>query len=162
MILAVDDGSYERKVGAPGGDVFIVNRLTPPRYPATLRAVRIYFHNENDGLDTGTAISVLSGTNPGGTANINPPNSQLRGTPARVGALGQFNEFAVPPVTIQSGDFVVGFTVNNLAGVFPMASDSSSTYNGRSYLSLEGQSYLLVNTIQGLTPGNFLIRAVID
>jgi hypothetical protein len=161
-VLQIDDGTFERTMGAPGADIFFVNRLTPDRYPATLRAVRIYFHAEDAALEEGTGISIVSGANTSGGSNINPPNVRLQGAVGRSGRQGAFAEFPVNPITIQSGDFVVGFNLNNPAGVLPMANDTSSTYQARSYVSFDGNTFQLIDTVQNVTKGNFLIRAVVD
>ncbi len=161
-VLQIDDGTFERKVGAPGGIVYFLNRLTPTRYPATLRAVRIYFHAESDALPQGTPINVISAANPGGSANINPPNTQLRSTASTVGQPGRFTDFPVTPITISSGDFVVGFAANNPPGILPLGNDTSTPFAGRSYLGLDANEFFLMNTIPGLTPGNLLIRAVLE
>ncbi len=162
LVLQVDDGSFERAVGASGADISFVNRLTPTRYPATLRAVRIYFPARADGLAEGYSIQILSGGNPSGGTNINPPNVSLQSGTAPSGPQGRFTDYLVPPVTISSGDFVVGFRLVNPAGVFPMANDTSSAYRGRSYLGTGGGNLQLVDSIAGVTPGNFLIRAVVE
>ena len=44
----------------------------------------------------------------GGSANIN--NIQLLAGAASISAVGQFNSFDTPAMTITSGDFVVGFS----------------------------------------------------
>jgi carbon monoxide dehydrogenase subunit G len=162
QVLQIDDGTFERTMGAPGTDVFFVNRLTPNRYPATLRAVRIYFHDQATGIEEGTGITIVSGANTTGGSNINPPNVRLQGVVGRSGPQGAFAEFQVNPITIQSGDFVVGFSVNNSAGVFPMAIDTSSPYQARSYISFNEATFQLIDTLQNAPRGNFLIRAVVE
>ena len=59
VVLLVDDGSYEANVGfSTGGTAYFVNRLTPPSYPATLRAVQILFPTGQ--LTAGAQINVVS------------------------------------------------------------------------------------------------------
>ena len=100
--LKVDDGSYEGKVGyaAGGAYAYFVNRLTPPGYPATLQTVRIFFHDSSGGLPPTTQFWVLAGANTSGSATINNPI--LRSTQAQVKARGQFNDYDVTPITIES------------------------------------------------------------
>ncbi|MEO6037431.1 MAG: choice-of-anchor D domain-containing protein [Saprospiraceae bacterium] len=71
--LSVDDGSYEITggVGAGAPAVYFLNRLTPARYPATLKTVQILFPNEATALKAGDPIRVLLGANPSGSATIN-------------------------------------------------------------------------------------------
>jgi hypothetical protein len=162
-VLQVDDGAYERITGAQGADVRFVNRLTPASYPATLRSVQIFFHNANgEGLPVGTPITILTAANETGASDINPPRLEFRTAAARSGAHETFAEFEVPALTITSGDFVVGFRVQNPTGVFPMANDSSSAYRNRSYISTNGTAFRLIGDISGVTPGNFMIRAVVE
>jgi hypothetical protein len=161
VLLQIDDGTYERAIGlSTGGTIYFVNRLTPPRYPATLRSVSIFFENAADALPPGYVILVLSGANPQGTANINGVG--LLTTAATAGAADRFETFTVPPITISSGDFVVGFAVNNPVGRFPMSYDATAPAQGRSYVSPDGESFLLLESLAGTTPGDFAIRATVD
>ena len=84
----------------------------------------------------------------------------LARTPARVNTIGQLNSYDAPPVTIQSGDFVVGFVAANPANFFIMAEDLSSGSKGRSYLSNDGVTFSLVDSLG--VAGNFAIRATVD
>jgi hypothetical protein len=162
-ILQIDDGSFERKLGLAGTEVAFVNRLTPAAYPTTLRAVRIYFHGDSDQVPVNHNVVILSGSNPGGTANIDPPGVQMRRGTSQVVAIDRTIEYEITPLTINSGDFVVGFAITGPQGTFPMANDTSSPYQGRSYLSLDGgTTFRLVDTFAGVTPGNFIIRAVVE
>ena len=124
LVAQVDDGSGETFWG---GQSF-VNRLTPTGYPATLSQVLIEL--DSFGIPVGTPISVLFGANPGGTADLSAVSFQ---TVAGVtGPNGAFKAFDVPLLTINSGDFVVGFSTT--AGGFPGYSDTG-TPMGRSYVS---------------------------
>src|SRR6185436_5249737 len=95
--LVVDDGSYELGLGFQQGapSAYFVNRLTPPIYPATLRAVVIAFGGSSNNLRAGDAMSVLSGANPGGGATIN--SIALARLASTVQAVGQFNAYEVAP-----------------------------------------------------------------
>jgi hypothetical protein len=154
--LSVDDSVFEQVVGTASGApaVYFLNRLTPAAYPATLKSVQIMFMNLPNTLKTGDAIRVLIGTNPGGSGNIN--NIRLIGAATIVGAVGQFNSYDTPVTTIQSGDFVLGFTSANPPNVFPAALDTTPPNRQRSYVSLDGVSFQLLDT------GNLGIRAVVD
>ena len=81
---------------------------------------------------------------------------------ATVAALGAFNSYTLAvPVTITSGDFVVGFTVPNPTGVFPADQDQASKSQGRSYVSSDGASYTIMDSYGAALAGNFGIRAVV-
>jgi hypothetical protein len=76
-----------------------------------------------------------------------------------VKTLGQFNDYAITPMTITSGDFVVGFTLYNPPGIFPLSVDTSPPYPRRSYTSTDGVKFLLQ---QGAgAEGNYGMRAVV-
>jgi len=156
--LAVDDGSFEIVTGlANGGATVRVNRLTPPRYPATLSGAAIYFGNSS-GLSVGTAFDLLVGTNPDGDGNIDGVN--LQQIPATVQALGRFNVYNAPSLTITSGDFIVGIKITHNTGERPIALDTTPPSNRRSYRSTDlGLSFDLIDDAQGVTAGNYGFRA---
>ncbi|MBI3208751.1 MAG: choice-of-anchor D domain-containing protein [Candidatus Solibacter usitatus] len=160
VTLAVDDGTYEQGVGVAAGAplIYFLNRLTPPSYPATLKRIIIFFGSEADELPQGHPITVLAETHPGGAVGINGTSFQrLNST---VGARGRANEYTLTtPITISSGDFVVGFSTSNPARFYPMAIDTTTTRRA-SYISTTGTAFNLVDTV-GI-PGNFAIRAVVD
>jgi hypothetical protein len=158
--LSVDDGTYELGLGLPsGGTVYFVNRLTPPSYPATLESIQIYFGSEADELAAGHPITVLWGANAGGGSNINAVS--LTRSSSSVATRGQFNSLTLAtPLTINSGDFVVGFTTNNPPNVYPMAVDQTPPLRQRSYVSVDGQTFAIVDSLG--SPGNSAIRAVVD
>ena len=127
-----------------------MNRLTPAAYPATLSQVSILWAGFQ-GFPQGTAINVVAGGNPAGTANIDGTSLQTFATTS--GALGVFTTYTLPnPVTITSGDFVVGFQVPTDPG-FAIAVDTNTSAN-RSYTSGNGTTF---TAFAG--PGNFMIRA---
>jgi hypothetical protein len=155
--LSVDDGSFEQVVGITGGApaVYFLNRLTPPTYPATLKSVQIMFLNLANALKPGDTIRILVGTNPGGSSGIN--NIRLLAATTSVGTIGEFNTFEAPAgTTIPSGDFVVGFTSGNPAGLFPGSLDTTTPNRQRSYVSLDGITFQLLDS------GNVGIRATVD
>jgi hypothetical protein len=160
-VLSVDDGSFEISGGAAAGApaIYFVNRVTPPSYPATLRNVQIMFLNHANALKTGDAIRVLIGTNPSGSATID--NIRLLAASTSVGTTGLFNSYQTPATTIQSGDFVVGFTTANPPNIFPGAIDTTPPSRQKSYLSFDGVTFQQLDTIQGLA-GNLGIRATVE
>ena len=162
IVLEVDGGTFTQAVGYPDGGengVYFVNRLTPPSYPATLASVQIYFGNRTDGLTQGAAITVVAGASVSGSSTID--GVTLAKTAATVNTLGAFNSYAVAPVTITSGDFVVGFVVNNANGILPADEDITSGSQQRSYTSTTGgASFVLLDSVPGLG-GNLGIRATL-
>jgi len=80
---------------------------------------------------------------------------------AQIILLDRLTQYQIPPVTIQSGDFVVGFMVLNPANIFPMATDITPPSRQRSYVSTDGANFTLIDST-GAGPGNFAIRAVAD
>ena len=145
--ILVDDGGIETatRAGGAGATGYLVNRLTP------LSQVMIYF--PSIGLVTsGMAVNIVAGTNAAGDANINNTNFQSIAT--TVTAVDKFVTYNVAPVTITSGDFVVGFNIVNLAGGFaPAAIDVTAPNNARSYDGVGGATFTLLGS------GNFMIRA---
>jgi uncharacterized protein (TIGR03437 family) len=155
--LAVDDGSFETGLGLSGGGTsWRVNRLTPTSYPATLNGVSIFFRTSSN-LLVGAPLTIVFGSNPGGTPNIN--SLQLQTMESTVQPLGQFNVYNVPPLTINSGDFVVGYKITHDASVFPYALDTTPPSQRRSYRSLDGVTYNILDDIPQTTAGNYGIRA---
>ncbi len=152
--LSVDDGVFESASGvSTGGSSYRVNRLTPAFYPATLNAVSIHFP-DNNSVKVGDQFNVVVGVNPDGDANIDGTIFQT--TSAQVQKLGEFNVLTIPPVTIAQGDFVVGIQLNQIVNVFPFSLDTTRSA-GRSYRSLDGSAFELIDTLG--TVGNYGIRA---
>ena len=153
--LLVDDGRSESFFGFnTGGDTFYVNRLTPTSYPATINRVSAFF---NTSIPIGTNVGIVVGTNADGDGNIDNISFQTLNT--TVTAQNQFNDYFVAPVTITSGDFVVGFRIAPLSNVFPASVDRSSPSQMRSYMSFDG---IIFQTLEVSAPqfaGNLLVRA---
>ena len=160
VTLQVDDGAFERILSLPtGGDAYFINRITPPSYPATLRAVQVFFGEQ--GLRAGDSVTILAAAHPSGVAELGAPRFL---TPShRLTAQGEttFQEFPVSPITIESGDFLVGFAVGVSADLPVMPLDIT-IYRSRSYLSRNGTLYDLIHTLPSGALGNFAIRAVVD
>jgi len=104
--------------------VYFVNRLTPPKCPATLKSVQIYFANRPDGLAANTSVKIVTAANSSGTTVLN--GISLTTAAAPVGTPGTFSSYTVAPITINSGDFVVGFVVDNPVNVYPADEDTDS------------------------------------
>lgn len=152
--LAVDDGGFETSAGiSTGGTSFRVNRLTPAFYPATINAVSIFFP-DNASVRVGDQFSVVVASNADGDANIDGVTFQT--TAAQVQQVGAFNVINIPPLTISSGDFVVGIRLTQAANVFPFALDTTRSKT-RSYRSLDGVTFELIDSIGSF--GNYGIRA---
>ncbi|MEK7831840.1 MAG: BACON domain-containing protein, partial [Acidobacteriota bacterium] len=152
--LAVDDGGFETAAGiSTGGTSYRVNRLTPAFYPATINAVSIYFP-DNASLRVGDQYHVVIASNPDGDANIDGLAFQT--IAAQVQQVGTFNAVNVPPVTITSGDFVVGVKLTQAENVFPFALDTTRSKT-RSYRSLDGVTFELIDSLGSF--GNYGLRA---
>lgn len=154
--LQLDDGASDVAVaaGKAGQVAYFVNRLTPANYPATLSGVLLRFEDYQE-LPEGAAINLVTAAHPSDSATLNGLNLQT--TPARISAFGQFVSYDVPPLTINAGDFVVGFSlVPQTAAALPALVDTDAA-QGRSYISTDGGTFSSVATIGAA--GNLLIRA---
>jgi hypothetical protein len=161
--LAIDDGSFENAIGLTlGGTLFAANRLTPPSYPATLTEVRIFFRREQFGGNVSSfdPIVVLAGPHPDGSDNIQL--TQFQTLDSTVQALGQFSVHDVPDVTINSGDFIVGFRMTHIRNQFPIALDSTAPFIHRSYVSTNGTTFIHIEDAGLVLIGNFGIRAKVN
>jgi len=158
-VLSIDDGTYENVIGFPQGGVtaYFVNRLTPARYPATLRAVQIRFPlNE---LPAGTAFSVIAAPHTSGTGGTPITNVAWQSTAAQIVTVGQFVEYTIPSITINSGDFLVGFAVANPANIWPASLDSTPPARLRSYIGTNAAS---IRYPSDANQGNLAIRARVE
>lgn len=152
--LSVDDGGFESAAGvSTGGTSFRVNRLTPMFYPATINAVSIYFP-DNASVRVGDQYSVVVASNADGDANIDGVTFQT--TAAQVQQVGAFNVVNIPPLTISSGDFVVGIRLTQSENVFPFSLDTTKS-KMRSYRSLDGVTFEQIDSFGSF--GNYGFRA---
>lgn len=158
LVLQIDNGSFKDQIGYTDGaaTAYFVNRLTPPKYPATLQNVQIYFGDRTDGLKQGASITVVAASNPGGTASLS--GLSFQSTTATVGKVGSFTTVTVPSLQITSGDFVVGFMVNNPPKIYPAEQDTTAPSPGRSFTSTDGRTF---SAIDAVVPGSFGIRATV-
>ncbi|MBI1764628.1 MAG: proprotein convertase P-domain-containing protein [Acidobacteria bacterium] len=157
--IAVDDGSLETATGlGAGGTSVRVNRLTPPFYPATVGAVAIYFPDAL-GVNVGDPFTLLAGANLDGDENLD--GTPFQETAVTVKALGDFNVYTLStPLTINSGDFVLGMRLNHAEGVRPFARDTTLPSRRRSYRQVDGATaFQLIDDPPVNTPGNYGIRA---
>lgn len=162
------DNSENFSGGAARYKSYHVNRITPPSYPATLSEVRIYHlpENWNAGFPVGKAINIISAANPSGSTNIN--NLRFNERAATISARGSFVSYPVEPITITSGDFVVGYWFeNNDSNPLPTNPPDDTHY--KSPVAVDDQDYLDYSYISdnGITfqPQNvyrdiYMIRAV--
>jgi hypothetical protein len=160
----VDGGTFNNSIGFPGAaNAVFVNRLTPPSYPATLTGLQIYFGNRANGLDVNAPISLVVITNPSGSAIVSTGSAGLENIyTSTVVAQGVFNTYNLPtPITITSGDFVIGFGVPNPAGLFPADEDQATASQGRSYVSTNGTTFTVIDSFGASLAGNFGIRAAV-
>ncbi|HMX26525.1 MAG TPA: putative Ig domain-containing protein, partial [Blastocatellia bacterium] len=156
LALQVDDGTSETSSGFAGPvTAYYVSRLTPAVYPATLTTVQVYM-NTTAGPSASTPITVLAAANPSGSSTINGISFQTQS--ATFGTLGQYNSYTLTnPITINSGDFVIGFSVAIPSGStwFVEVRDTTSP-QGRSYRSTNAGATFTIPTGNP----NYLIRGV--
>ena len=157
----MDDGTFENNVGFLTGNItaYFVNRLTPPSYPATLRGIQIFFPAGQ--LPVGTAINLVAGANPSGAGGNQLTGLQLQTGSAQIAAVDRLIEYNTPALTIQSGDFIVGFSALNPPNILPAATDKTPPARQRSYVSSDGTTFILIDSTS-VGPGNFGIRARVD
>lgn len=164
--LSADDGSFEQ--GASGPGIYLLNRLTPTKFPATLRKIRIYYNLRPNGVPnpTGTQLRLLAFTAPAGQSP-NRPNftfDQMLIFPTAP-PNGDFVDFDIPngPTVNAGQDLFVGFQTPTV----PLAvfGDANGPQQNRSYISSDGQSFgnIFFTDQQGnRTPVNLMIRAVVS
>jgi hypothetical protein len=164
VVLKVDGGVFNSQVGYAQGSAaaYFLNRLTPPSYPATIKSVQIFFFDRNDGLPVNSQLGVISATNPSGSSTISSESAgSIDFVPATITALNALSTYGVPSRTIASGDFVVGFVVQNPQGVYPAELDRITPSQRRSYVSNGGATFTLIDSLSTDIAGNFGIRAVV-
>lgn len=164
VVLQVDGGVFDNAVGFPNGaaTAYFVARLTPPSYPATIKSVQLFFSTRDDGLPLNTPLTVISATNPSGSAALSLASAgAIDLTPGKVAALDQFANYTVPSRTITSGDFVVGFLAANPANVYPADLDQLTASKRRAYTSTNGLNFTLLDDASADLAGNLAIRALV-
>ncbi len=158
--IVADDGSFERDSGSTvAGTIYRVNRLTPQTstpYPATLNSIAIYFSGRG-GASVGQDFTLMWGTNADGDNVIN--GTVFQQTNLKITAVNEFSVYTLPtPLTINAGDFVVGFRMNTTPDVIPLGFDNNNPARRRSYRSDDGVAFTLSEGAGG-TAVNYGIRA---
>jgi uncharacterized protein (TIGR03437 family) len=166
--LRYDDGTPE-STPISINDLIIVNRFTPPRYPATLKSVRIYLRRVNP-TPVGTQIRlvVFGSTLSVPSVTFARPNfayTQIVTVPD-VSTTGEFVEFPLTSqIQISSGDVFVGFQQPAQVGAF-FWYDTNEPFPMRSYLIAPNSTIVtndfLPTGLPVVQPAvNFLIRVVL-
>ena len=165
--LKLDDGSIEG--GGLQDNLIIVNRLTPPSYPATLQRVRILFPTFNNQPNpTGKAIKLLIATDSGGSgaapafAQYTQINTSVPGT-----SLSNFFEITIPNgPTITGGDFYIGYQTGapHLGVGFALDTNNSNPQaQNRSYVSFDnGASFNVIPPPTGASSAIGMMRAIVS
>jgi hypothetical protein len=132
ITMSVDEDTLTHVIGY----YYVVNRLTPTSYPATLTHVQIYWYGGNaTWIPDNAPITILAGKNTDGDANINGSIQQTFAASTGT-ARWDYTTYALPtPITISSGDFVVGFKVASTAASRPLSLEVNMPQRGRSYYS---------------------------
>ncbi len=165
-VLTVSDRTFEERQNR--ANAMVVNRYTPPRYPATLESLRVLIPAPLDGSSPlGQQLRVIAFADPNRTGQppANPSllvNQTLTITALPVGS--RVLEVLIPngPV-INGGDVYVG--VQTSSGSVPIAADSNGQQRLRSFISTNnGQSWQTLMTLNAPTPAtvNFIARALIS
>ncbi|MCC6536231.1 MAG: choice-of-anchor D domain-containing protein [Bryobacterales bacterium] len=163
VVLSLDDGTFERHAGFASGDGYFLNRMTPPAYPATLKAIRIYI-GERSSLFPGDVFGLLWAPHPQGGETLGALRMQSRSATV-ANNRNEFVEYPVTPqITIESGDFLVGFTAHNSASAQPAALDTSTNILPpvRTYASRDGGEWRSSVLWPGFPSGVFAVRAVVE
>lgn len=133
--LKTDDGTVDGR-GFLENKMMMVNRLTPGRFPATLETIRIYFVSfQGQPSPVGGSGRLVVYADPQGTG-IPPVNAQpVISQSFTISRTGSFEDFAVPAVSLPSGDFYVGYQAGNPANGVGFAADSNGPAQLRSFYS---------------------------
>lgn len=164
--LKYDDGTTEgQPVGVP--NLIIVNRLTPTRYPATLKTIRLFFRQVNP-TPVGKQIRLVAFARATSSAQA-PQNptylvNQIVTIPT-VATTGEFVDFVIQNgPTINSGDFFVGLQQSTDNGVPFFWYDTAEPLANRGYASVDGGAVYGGDIRLGSDTGpfvNFMIRGVV-
>ncbi|MEM7235522.1 MAG: choice-of-anchor D domain-containing protein, partial [Planctomycetota bacterium] len=145
--LAHDDGSYEEEILAEAGETLtLVQRFTPPSYPATLSEVLIHLPYSTASRPS---MTLLSGAL---ESEEVIDESRLERMVTAVRNTGELLSYNIPDLTITSGDFLVGYAVES-EEEGPVASFDTDVSAGKTYRSTgSGEEFVLFE-------GNLAIRA---
>jgi hypothetical protein len=164
--LRTDDGTVDGGLLRDGG--IYVNRLTPPKYPATLKTIRIFVPAMVDEPSPeGKTVNVIAFRDPGGSGT--PPDAPRFDVnrPVKLGKPGDFTEVALDDLVISSGDVYVGFQAPSPHAGVGFAVDTTGQPFQRMFRSLDGgRSFtgpieLAGDTSSQSTPVNLMVRAVV-
>ncbi|QQS48409.1 MAG: NF038122 family metalloprotease [Acidobacteriota bacterium] len=162
--LQIDDGLVE--VGARDNGLMVVNRLTPPGYPATLRKLRILIGAaKNQPNPAGQPITLLIYTPNDSNARF-PTGAQFRRIETVVPSASTelFIEFPIDDgPTIDSGDFYVGYQAPSPNQGVGFAVDLSGSGENRSFFSNNnGAGFSPLSDIYPGQTASAMIRAVVS
>ncbi len=160
--LKLDDGTVED--GSLYDGLIVVNRLTPPSYPAILRKLRIMVPLFQDTLNpTGKPITLWIAA--GNDANGEPPTGdKFTRIETTIPSAGNemFLEFSIPNgPTINAGDFYVGYQAPSPHMGAGFALDNSAVAENRSFYSIDNGATFAHTAENGDPPANAMIRAVV-
>jgi hypothetical protein len=160
--MAIDDGGGE--TGVLGNGLVVVNRLSPPRYPSTLKSIRVFVNSFSGQLNpVGNQIRLIAFADPSSSGR--PPGSFSRlvdqlVTISGVAGFVDFNLANGP--TISSGDWYVGFQYPNPGNGVLAAADTSGTQRQRSFFSNDNGTTFLGPLLLNGSPANLMIRGVVE
>ncbi|MBI3949542.1 MAG: hypothetical protein HY314_03700 [Acidobacteria bacterium] len=157
--ISIDDGDPELEYIED--DLIVVNRLTPPDYPTTLESIRVVIPSVDGAPDPeGGQITLLVYTDPSGVGQ--PPGGQPAFSEAvTITRVESFMTFTVPTdLTVESGDFYVGYQVEAPASGVGFALDTSNPQRCTFLSRNDGRTFQRA-VIEGVE-GNTLIRAVVS
>ncbi len=162
--LKLDDGAIDTGAGNDGW--MVVNRLTPPSYPATLRKLRILIPAFNGQPDpAGKPITLLIYAQGNSNGQL-PPGAQFTRIKTTVPSASPalFLEFTIPDgPTINSGDFYVGYQVPSPHQGVGFAADLSGSAENRSFYSTNnGASFAPLSEVYQGRAANAMIRAIVS
>jgi len=176
--LSIDDGSTACVAGDPSQDKLgfgWVNKLTPPAYPATLRAITIGFNRAESGVRPNSLFRIVVYLDPegDGPSNEQAPDATFLG---RVRGTDQIITFdLISPIRITSGSVVVG-AIDEFEGAefpalidvpgnsTPPGSESFTTFNGGQTWRPVSQVFMAPSACNptGSSAGSWVVRATVE
>jgi hypothetical protein len=147
--LYYDSGTPSDYGGGGLPDFGLAVKFTPPSYPWTFDLARFYPYSGTLTLDL--EVHVWDDNGPGGLpgSDLIPPFVH------HCSATEQWEEVNLPSITIESGDFYIGW-IETSSGTYFNRTDDNPSFNGRSYLrDTDGNWY---NFVDWFLPDNMMIR----
>jgi hypothetical protein len=160
--LKSDDGTPDG-TGIVGDGLLIVNRLTPPRYPAIVRSVRLYFVEfEGDTAAVGKKVRLVLFTDPEGKGTP-PAAPEMRiDRYITIPAKNQWLDFPLDGPVLQSGDLYVGYESPDPYDGIGFACDTSGVQQDRAWYSFDsGETFRGPLRMSNGTKTNVLMRATV-